>query len=85
MVYHDQNRVISKGGGEVGDEVTGDLLEQADCSGGFIGLVLTLFCWHTVHPLTYLQMKEASPDHQNLVETNWQVFKMLGCPAVGWS
>ena len=29
MVYHDQNRIIAVGGGEVGDEIHRDLLEGA--------------------------------------------------------
>ena len=33
MVDHDQQRVKAGGGGEVGDEVTGDLLEGARCVG----------------------------------------------------
>ena len=29
MVYHDQERIEAQGDGEIGDEITGDLLERA--------------------------------------------------------
>jgi len=34
MVYHDQERIKAGGGGEVGDEIAGDLLEGSR-GGGF--------------------------------------------------
>ena len=61
------------------------VVERMGTSSGVIRWVFTLFCWHTAHLSTYFQTKEASPDHQNSVETSWQVFKTPGCPAVGWS
>ena len=50
MVYHDQNRIVAMGEGEVGDEVHGDLLEGVGAfqrdrgkgGGGWDGWVLTL-------------------------------------------
>ena len=33
MVDHNQERIKARGQGEIGDEVTGDLLERARCKG----------------------------------------------------
>ena len=55
MVYHDQYRIKSRRGGEVGDEVTGDLLEQVGRGGGdrdkwwgrWVGVHLVLLAYCT--------------------------------------
>ena len=76
MVDHNQRRVKASGEGKVGDKITGDLLKgrvevkQIGMRGGTVGCVLDLLCWQTVHPLTYLHMKDARPGHQNSEATS---------------
>ena len=71
MVYHDQYRIKSRRGGEVGDEVAGDLLEWAGCGGEDgdkqwghrVGVYLVLLAYCTpLHILSNKGSKSRPPE-----------------------
>ena len=53
--------------------------------GGVVGWVITLFCWHTVHPVTNLETKTERPGHQKSRWTTALVWKQPRWPERGES
>ncbi len=54
-------------------------------SGALFGHVLTLFLWHSAHPLTYSITSCHMLGHQYLRLVSWYVLLIPGCPYTGVS
>ena len=87
MVYHDHERIEARGGREIRDKVTRDLLEGARGDGldggegrhGGVRVNLILLAKGAALDISVDERSKAGPP--NSAATSCQVFKKPGCPA----